>query len=60
MTLEGYKTYITAAALFIIGLAGYIDPSAANFISQQIGVDSQTILMICALLMAGLRRITKA
>jgi hypothetical protein len=58
MNLEGYRTYIAAAALFLIGLVGYIDPGAAAFVGQQTGIEPQTIFIVCSLLMAGLRKIT--
>lgn len=57
--IPGSKTYIVAAAMFIIGLAGYIDPGAAGFIGNLIGMDPANVLMIAALVMAGLRKITK-
>jgi uncharacterized protein (DUF302 family) len=56
--LEGYRTYIAAIALFLIGIVGYIDPSAAAFVAQQTDIEPATILLICGLLMAGLRKIT--
>ena len=57
--LPGSKTYIIAVAMFIMGFAGYIDPSAAGFIGGLIGMDPANVLMIAALIMAGLRSITK-
>ena len=56
--LPGSKTYIIAVAMFIIGLAGYIDPGAAGFIGDLVGMDPTNVLMIAALVMAGLRKIT--
>jgi hypothetical protein len=56
--LKGYRTYITAIALALIGFAGFIDPAAAAYVGQLTGMDATTILMICGLVMAGLRKIT--
>lgn len=56
--IEGYRTYITAIALALIGFVGYIDPAAAAYVGQLTGMDGATILMICGLIMAGLRKIT--
>jgi hypothetical protein len=58
--LPGSKTYIIAVAMFIIGLAGYIDPGAAEFIGGLVGMDPANILMIAALTMAFLRKITNS
>lgn len=58
--LPGSKTYIIAVAMFIIGLAGYIDPGAAEFIGGLVGMDPANILMIAALIMAFLRKITNS
>lgn len=58
MELEGLRTYIVAGAMFIIGLAEFIDPGAAGFIGGLIGMDPANVLMIAALIMAGLRKIT--
>lgn len=58
--LPGSKTYIIAVAMFIIGLAGYIDPGAAGFIGDLIGMDPANVLMIAALVMAALRKITNS
>jgi hypothetical protein len=58
--LPGSKTYIIAVAMFIIGLAGYIDPGAAKFIGDLIGMDPANVLMIAALIMAFLRKITNS
>lgn len=57
-SLEGYRTYITAVALALIGFVGFIDPAAAAYVGQLTGMDATTILMICGLIMAGLRKIT--
>jgi hypothetical protein len=56
--LEGYRTYIASAALFLVGLVAYIDPTAAAYIGNQFGIEPATILLFCGLLMAGLRKIT--
>jgi hypothetical protein len=56
--LPGSKTYIIAVAMFIMGLAGYIDPGAADFIGGLIGMDPANVLMIAALVMAFLRKLT--
>ena len=58
--LPGSKTYIIAVAMFIMGLAGYIDPGAADFIGGLIGMDPANVLMIAALIMAFLRKITNS
>ena len=58
--LPGSKTYIVALAMFIIGLAEFIDPGAAGFIGGQIGMDPANVLMIAALIMAFLRKITNS
>ena len=44
--------------MFIIGLAEFIDPGAAGFIGGLVGMDPANVLMIAALIMAGLRKIT--
>lgn len=44
--------------MFIMGFAGYINPDAAGFIGGLIGMDPANVLMIAALVMAGLRKIT--
>ena len=56
--LPGSKTYIIAVAMFIMGFAGYINPDAAGFIGGLIGMDPANVLMIAALVMAGLRKLT--
>lgn len=56
--MPGSKTYIVSGALFIIGLAGYVDPGLAEYIGGIVGMDPSTVLMIAALLMAFLRKIT--
>lgn len=58
--LPGSKTYIVALAMFIIGLAEFIDPGAAGFIGGLIGMDPANVLMIAALIMAALRKITNS
>ena len=58
--LPGSKTYIVALAMFIIGLAEFIDPGAAGFICGLIGMDPANVLMIAALIMAFLRKITNS
>lgn len=58
--LPGSKTYIVALAMFIIGLAEFIDPGAAGFIGGLIGMDPANVLMIAALIMAFLRKITNS
>lgn len=56
--LPGSKTYIIAVAMFIMGFAGYISPEAAEFIGNLIGMDPANVLMIAALVMAFLRKLT--
>ncbi|HON37119.1 MAG TPA: hypothetical protein PLY52_12535 [Methanothrix sp.] len=56
--LPGSKTYIVAIAMLIIGFAGYIDPGAADFIGGLVGMDPANVLMIAALVMAFLRKLT--
>lgn len=58
--LPGSKTYIVALAMFIIGLAEFIDPGAAGFIGDLVGMDPANVLMIAALIMAFLRKITNS
>ena len=58
--LPGSKTYIVALAMFIMGFAGYIDPGAAEFIGNLIGMDPTNVLMVAALIMAFLRKITNS
>jgi hypothetical protein len=58
--LPGSKTYIVALAMFIMGFAGYINPGAAEFIGNLIGMDPANVLMIAALVMAALRKITNS
>ncbi|HQB53766.1 MAG TPA: hypothetical protein PLX62_12795 [Bacteroidales bacterium] len=58
--LPGSKTYIVALAMFIIGLAEFIDPGAAGFIGGLIDMDPANVLMIAALIMAFLRKITNS
>lgn len=59
MAMEGYKTYLTAAAMIILGLAGYIDPGMAEFIGQLTGIDGAVLLMVAGVIMAVLRNYTK-
>ena len=56
--LPGSKTYIIAVAMFIMGFAGYINPDAAGFIGGLVGMDPANVLMIAALAMAFLRKLT--
>ena len=58
--LPGSKTYIIAVAMFIMGFAGYINPEAARFIGDLVGMDTTNVLMIAALIMAFLRKITNS
>ena len=58
--LPGSKTYIVALAMFIMGFAGYINPEAARFIGDLVGMDPTNVLMIAALIMAFLRKITNS
>ena len=60
--LEGYKHYISAFVMMILGLGGAIDPSAANivvafFAQFGLSVSPATILMVCALIVVGLKRL---
>ena len=58
--ITGYRTYAVSIALVIIGAVGYIDPGLANYVGGQVGMSGTTILMICGLIMAGLRKLTAA
>ena len=54
---ENVSKYV---AMFIMGFAGYINPEAAGFIGDLVGMDPANVLMIAALIMAFLRKITNS
>jgi len=58
LTLKGYRTYLVAICTFLIGLAGYIDPSVATFIGKELGVEPELVLMLSGLVMMIMRKIT--
>jgi hypothetical protein len=64
MFLDGYRHYISATILLIFALGGALDPSAVQavvtfFNSVGIPVGGPTILLLCGLLVAGLKQLQK-
>lgn len=47
-----------AICTFLIGLAGYIDPSVATFIGKELGIEPELVLMLSGLVMMIMRKIT--
>lgn len=58
MSLKGYRTYLVAICTFLIGLAGYIDPSVATYIGKELGIAPEILLMLSGLVMMIMRKIT--
>jgi hypothetical protein len=63
MILEGYKTYLVAFAMLLIGLLGNISPESLNLISNFLGeiglpTSTATLILVIGLIMTGLRKVT--
>ncbi len=64
MVLDGKKTNITALLVFLMGLSNYVDPQAAQYISdallgQGVEVPASLILMTCGVIFGFLSIVTK-